>query len=706
MDLSGTWLAMGADEGLRRRYPEPDFDDSWWAEIEVPGHWRSNPAFAGHDGPLLYRRRFEAAADNGADTDARRWLVLDGAFYQTDVWLDGSYIGDTEGYFFPHTFEVTGALADRTEHVLGIEVACNRPSDKTAKRNITGVFEHWDCLDPDWNPGGLWRPVRVEETGPVRISRLRVLCAEATTELAVLTFRTVLDAAAASTVELRTTVGERDFVEEHTLAAGENRIEWRVGVESPSLWWPHALGEPHLTDVSVEVVLPDAGHRSSHRRALRTGLRQVRMKDWITTVNGERLFLKGANQGPTRMALADAKPDELEADVVAAKEAGLDLLRLHAHVTRPELYEAADRHGLLLWQDMPLQWGYKGIRKQAARQAREAVDLLGHHPSIAMWCGHNEPLALANAPGEPEVSAARFLALQELPTWNRSILDRSVARALEKSDRTRPVIAHSGVLPGPTAAGTDSHLYFGWYHGDERDLPGFAARIPRMVRFVSEFGSQSVPETADFLDADRWPALDWGGLERTHNLQKVVFERVGLAPEDFPDLASWREATQRYQADLLRFHIETLRRLKYRPTGGFCQFMLADGHPGVTWSLLDHERKPKLGLAALRAVCAPVIVVADRPAVSYAGGDLLDLDVHVVSDLRHQVASAVVTADLTWPGGGRSWRWEGDIPADSCVRVGTVGVELPARPGPLSLEVRVTGAGADAAARYDSVIGA
>ena len=60
MDLSGTWLAMGADEGLRRRYPEPDFDDSWWAEIEVPGHWRSNPAFAGHDGPLLYRRRFEA----------------------------------------------------------------------------------------------------------------------------------------------------------------------------------------------------------------------------------------------------------------------------------------------------------------------------------------------------------------------------------------------------------------------------------------------------------------------------------------------------------------------------------------------------------------------------------------------------------------------------------------------------------------------
>ena len=43
-------------------------------------------------------------------------------------------------------------------------------TDRTAKRNITGVFEHWDCLDPDWNPGGIWRPVRVDETGPVRIT--------------------------------------------------------------------------------------------------------------------------------------------------------------------------------------------------------------------------------------------------------------------------------------------------------------------------------------------------------------------------------------------------------------------------------------------------------------------------------------------------------------------------------------------------------
>ena len=78
-----------------------------------------------------------------------------------------------------------------------------------------------------------------------------------------------------------------------------------------------------------------------------------------------------------------------------AIDAGLDLLRVHAHVARPELYDAADEAGLLLWQDMPLQWGYaRSVRKQAVRQARKAVDLLGHHPSIALWCGHNEPVAV------------------------------------------------------------------------------------------------------------------------------------------------------------------------------------------------------------------------------------------------------------------------------------------------------------------------
>ena len=89
--------------------------------------------------------------------------------------------------------------------------------------------------------------------------------------------------------------------------------------------------------VTVEVV----GAPSDHRR-LRTAFREVRVNDWKFTVNGEELFLMGSNQGPTRMALGDASATSSPATWTSRIEANLDLLRLHAHVSRPELYDAAD----------------------------------------------------------------------------------------------------------------------------------------------------------------------------------------------------------------------------------------------------------------------------------------------------------------------------------------------------------------------------
>jgi beta-mannosidase len=693
MDLGGRWLAAEADEELLRRLPDDDLDDGAWEAVEVPGQWRQSPAFAASNGPVLYRRRFAAAAP---EIGRRAWLTFDGLFYQADVWLDGSYLGDTEGYFAPRAFEVTEQLAAATEHLLAVEVACPPQTDRRRKHSLTGVFQHWDCLDPEWNPGGIWAPVGVVETGSVRLAALRMVCREATPERATLDFEAQLDADGSSPVTIRTTVARTDpaaggpgpAVDEHKLAAGANRVRWRVVVERPDLWWPHALGDQPLYDIDVEVGVE--GRRSDARRLV-TGLRQIRMRRFVTAVNGERIFLKGANLGPTRRSLADVTADDVERDLDLARAAGLDLLRVHGHIGHPLLYDHADRTGMLIWQDLPLQWGYGQVRRQAVRQARDAVDLLGHHPSIAMWCGHNEPLAVDPAldghTGRKEI--ARFVAGQVLPTWNKSGLDQSIRRALERADPSRPVISHSGVLPHP-AWGTDTHAYFGWYHGEERDLPGALARWPVLARFVSEFGAQAVPASDDFLEPGRWPNLDWEHLTEAHALQKHIFDRR-VPPAAFDTFAEWRDATQRYQADVLRYHVETLRRLKYRPTGGFCMFLLADAQPAVSWSVLDDHRVPKLGYHALQAACAPVIIVADRLAAVYSPGERLDVAVHAVSDRRRDLDPVEATARLTWPGGQRIWRFEGAIPADGCVRIGRLDTVVPgdARPGPLTLDLEL-----------------
>jgi beta-mannosidase len=704
MLLSRPWWAAVADDDLRRTWLD-DADElaldagSRWDPVPVPGHWQGAPAFSGADGPLLYRTSFDHPSPVD---DERWWLRFEGIFYQGDVWLDGGYVGDTEGYFFPHTFEVTDALAERTEHHLGVEVTCSSPSDRTAKRSITGLFQHGDGLDPDANPGGIWRPVRLERTGSVRIRHLRVLCRDANDVRATVTFRAVLDSAAATEVTVRSVVGGTELLEERRLAAGENQVEWQVGVDQPELWWPHALGAQPMHDVVVEVTPHADGDDSSspdapvsHRVTRRIGLRELHLRAWVLHVNGERLYLKGANLGPTAQRLADAMPEQVAADVHLAKAANLDLLRINAHIARPELYEAADEAGMLLWQDFPLQRGYaRSIRKQAQRQAREAVDLLGHHPSIAIWCGHDEPLAIDIDPGGDDLGAVlpKVLAAQELPTWNKTILDRSVKRAIDNADGTRPVIAHSGVLPHPPLLdGTDSHLYFGWYRGDDRDLESLARHLPRLVRFVSEFGAQAVPDTDAFLEPERWPDLDWERLEHTHGLQKAVFDRR-VPPGDHPTLDSWRRASQEHQAEVVRRQVEALRRLKYRPTGGFAVFCLADSQPAIGFSLLDHERVPKLAYAALREACRPVISVADRLPAEVVPGRTLALDVHVVSDLRTPLDGVEVRAVLRWNGGEQRWRFAGDLEADSCERVGTLSVEVPDRPGPLTLELTLTGA--------------
>ena len=701
-------MAHPADDELRRSFHERDFRDDAWHRLSVPGHWAAEPALAAYDGPLLYRHRFAAPIPAA---DERVWLRLEGVFYQGDVWLDSAYIGDTEGYFFPHQFEVTEQLRDDSEHVLAVEVSARRAEELRAKTAITGAFGQGDHLSGQWNPGGIWRPVRVVTTGPVAIRHSRLKCTEASDERATLALRLVLDTTNSRAVTLRTRVCGTEQEERRTLAAGENRVEWTVGVPEPDRWWPHSLGPSPLHDVLVDVVLDD-DNAISDRRRWRTGFRTIDVRNWIWQVNGERLFVKGASVGPARPDLGAATPSELAADVRDARRAGLDLVRLHTHISRRELYEAADEMGMLVWQDLPLHRRYaRSVRKQALRQAREAVDFLAHHPSVGLWCAHNEPYQIDESIAPTAAlqgygrRAVRSMLPQQVPSWNRTVLDGSLKLAIDRNDGTRPVIAHSGVAPHlPQFEGTDSHLWFGWYEHSVEELAEYAATLPRGVRFVSEFGAQAPPETAGFCHPEQWPDLPWEQLVSDYGCQTAVFDQR-CSPDDFATFDEWRTAAQAYQAYVVRRSVELLRRLKYRPCGGFCVYRLSDARPSISFSLIDHERRHKAAYGALRDACRPVIAIADAPPPTVAPGVVLELAVHVVSDLRRALLDAEVRARASWSSGTREWSFAGEIAADACVRVGQVALPVPPSPGPLRFEFAVHHADLETAATsYETVI--
>ena len=252
-----------------------------------------------------------------------------------------------------------------------IEVTCTRPSDRTAKRNITGVFQHWDCLDPDWNPGGIWRPVRVERhragahqpaarAVPRGHRRARPSSA----------FSAELDADDGPTVT--SAHDGRRHRPRGRAAAGRGREPGRVdrhGRRPRAVVAPRARRQP-LHDVGVAVLAIDPGTRAadvSDRKALRIGLRQVRMHNWICRSTASACSSRARTRARRAWRWPRPHPRSCGATCAWRSDAGLDLLRIHAHVTRPELYDAADEAGLLLWQDMPLQWGYARGDPQAGR---------------------------------------------------------------------------------------------------------------------------------------------------------------------------------------------------------------------------------------------------------------------------------------------------------------------------------------------------
>jgi beta-mannosidase len=723
-DLAGPWRVHPLDDELRRTGVDDDLDDADWASLEVPGHWGQLPRLDGHDGPILHRRRFVHRPPEGSE---RLWLRFDGVLSSAEVWLDGVYIGDTAGYFATRRFDVTELLARERpgagDHLLAVEVACPRPRSDTNKASLTGSLQSGP-LAPPGNPGGIWRPVAIDSTGPVAVRHARLLCLAADDDRAELLVRLVLDASEGTEIRIDTSVVGPDGssagggVERHTLASGENRIEWSVEVERPRLWWPAALGQHPLYDVAVAVRTADG--ELSDRREWRTGLRRIEADDFVWRVNGERLFAKGIAYGPAGRFLHSIPDARFRDDVHAVVHAGLDLLRVSAHVAPEALYRAADEAGLLIWQDLPLLGGYSSrIRSTVRAMARSAVDALGHHPSVALWCGHSEPsgrplTAPANArarsrrrrrlPGPlgaaslPDVG--RWVTRQVLPGWNRSILDPVLGRELRNADRTRTVVSRSGTLPGPEdPTGSDAHLWLGWQVGRVADLPDLLRRWPRLGTFPGGIGSQSAA-LQDWSDA----APDWPTAERQ------AFARY-LPRSAYADGRSWAAATRAYQADLLRAHIETLRRLKYRPTGGFCLVALADPEPAGGFGLLDVERRPKPAFDVVTDACRPVVVIADPPPALTVPGQPIALDVHAVSDLREPLGAVRITATARWeddPDRDAPWTrrvvWEGDLAADDCARIGRFTFETPTGHGPIVVDLELVSDHKVVTNRYRTVV--
>jgi len=644
LELGGAWeLAPIPCAGVRA-----DQAQKWYA-MDVPSHWQQHEELRDYAGYMLYRKHFSFKAKK----DERYQLVLPGVFYWSTVFFNGRRLGNSEGYFVPQRYEVTELLAEDNE--LLVEVHCPNEKNRSNKRMIAGVFSHWDCLDPTTNPGGIWLAPELHATGSAGIDSCLFHTDELDKEGATVSIKVEITAREATTqkcvIELQPANFEGEgysFERDLELDAGRNKLVFQHHLARPALWWTHDRGKPNLYRLTL--TLRD-GRRVTDAFEDEVGIRTVRFHDWICHLNNQRLYLKGNNQPPTDTRIAKVTYEDCARDIELYKRCHMNIIRVHAHVDHPQFYRAADRLGILIWQDFPLQWSYaREVLPVAERMIREMVRLLYNRPSIAMWCCHNEPIYLLDTSGTGWVDKYRTLISLFFWSWDRNVMDPVLQRAVEETDRTRFCNRCSGEVALPWQSGGDTHFYFGWYREQGKSYWGFDRvvyrRSPKNLRFVTEFGAQSFPNlksSEKFMDPDI-RRIDWAELHRRHSLQIELMDHwVGLQQ---PDLATLIEKSQRYQTALNRFHVDRIRRLKYQPNGGIVPFMFVDPNPAIQWSVVDYWREPKASYHALRDAMRPVypFVVFDRER-RRPGGTPVKMEVYLVNDTLDDLGE--VTLNLT-----------------------------------------------------------
>jgi beta-mannosidase len=572
--------------------------------MPVPSNWHL-AGLPNYAGTVYFRRRFpfDPASLAGA---CRALLRFHGVDYRAEVWLNGVRLGQHEGYFAPFSFDATSNIQADNELLVRVDAPYEAPGDwPHQKRLIKGIFQHHDCRPAAWDPergqeqgtGGIWNRVELETVPASYLTRIRVDARPPEQEGQPAPLRLLVRCASVAqptVAQLRVSVR----------LAGESNAAWtEIGSETldlpvpneltrdyvlpePRLWWSWDQGQPSLYSLRVELE-PEAGETD----ALETefGIRELRIADDTTWwLNGRRIFPRGTNLIPTQW-LAMYDQAAIDRDVQLLRRANVNAVRVHAHVNRDELYRACDHAGLLVWQDFALQWSYQetpAFQAEACRQIAELAEHLGSHPSIVVWCCHNEP------------------------SFNRQTLDPLLAEAVRAVDSSRHV---------EEASDFHTHPYPGWYWSS---VDEFRARPGGP--FVSEFGAQALPERAAleamFSAQELWPP-DWAAWSYRDFQYDQTVNVAGLEPGD--DLDDWIRRSQAYQARLLRVAIESYRRAKYRPISGLFQFMFVDCWDAITWSVLDYQRRPKIGYHALRQAYQPLLPSIDlRREHALPGGQI------------------------------------------------------------------------------------
>lgn len=369
---------------------------------------------------------------------ANVWLNLRGINYSAEVYLNGQKVNrDTiKGMFLRHRLNITDLTKRGEKNRLAILVHPPDPpgkpnggqgGDGVIAKNVTMQFTAgWDWIKPirDRNTG-IWDKISVTTGGPVTLEDpyirtdvpgQRVPAEEQEPAYVNISVKAKNHLEKARSGYCIYTIGEYSDTIAVKIPKDENKqIKFpTLKIKNPRLWWPNGMGKPNLYPVELKFLTRES--KISDRKNFKIGIRDITSKMDTTSggrmfsVNGQKLFIRGGNWIASD-ALLRLSPERYEHEVRMHAEANLNTIRIWGGsiTERPEFYEACDRHGILVWQDLWITGDCNGRwrdpkkkenRKQRRqypddhqlflKSARDQIKMLRNHPSLCLWIGGNE----------------------------------------------------------------------------------------------------------------------------------------------------------------------------------------------------------------------------------------------------------------------------------------------------------------------------
>ncbi|MBQ5396171.1 MAG: beta-glycosidase, partial [Alistipes sp.] len=433
---------------------------------------------------------------------------------------------------------------------------------------------------------------------------------------------------------LKGKIGDITFEQSVELSAGEKRVVKfapshfsQLSEQALKLWWPKGYGEPYLYDAEFEFAIDG---KISDKKEFKVGIRQMEFNEdngiLSLFVNGRRFIGRGGNWG---FGENNLNYRGREYDIAVAHHANMNFTMMRNWVGQigdEELYEACDRHGIMIWQDFwlanPVDGPNPYDNEMFIANAEDYVRRIRSHASLGIYCGRNE--------GYPP-----------------KVIDDALRRIVKDEHPGMHYISSSAddVVTG---------------HGPYRALPAkeYFTLENGKDKFHSERGMPNVmnyESLARTLRAeDLWPQSNkWGqhdytmaGAQGGESFNAIIEKGFGTptSAKEFTELAQWVN----YDGYRAMFESRSLNRK------GLLLWMTHPAWPSMVWQTYDYYFEPTAAYFGCKKGNEPLHVqwnsaTNDVEVVNYSAGNhpsltvraqLINIDGSVAWEKSAEVASS------------------------------------------------------------------